>query len=109
MKDPVHSIFYHQCCATQPPTLPSPNYKLGLLYFTSTNYFRVYGLVPVDCQPSFILFSQCDGIITDHDSHDTMFGGRKVYVACLGLWIVSFMALLPDIMGVKLSKHLDIM
>ena len=43
---------------------------------------------------------QCDGSITEHDSHDVLFGGRRVYLACCGLWLASLMALLPDIMGV---------
>ena len=36
-----------------------------------------------------------------------LFGGRKVYLACLGLWVVSSMVLLPDIMGVQFRKILQ--
>ena len=42
--------------------------------------------------------------ILEHDSHDLLFGGRRVFLACLGLWIAAFMALLPDIMGVKIEE-----
>ena len=48
-----------------------------------------------------IIYSKCDGSISEHDAHDAVFGGRRVYVACLGSWIAAFMALLPDIMRVK--------
>ena len=51
-----------------------------------------------------ICFRKCNGTITDHDSHDILFGGRKVYLACLGLWVVSLMVLLPDIMGVRFRR-----
>ena len=50
-------------------------------------------------------FRQCHGNILEHDGHDFWFGGRKVYLACLGLWISAFMALLPDIMGVKMKNE----
>ena len=48
-----------------------------------------------------MIFRKCDGSITDHDGHDILFGGRRVYFACLGSWIAAIMALLPDIMRVK--------
>jgi len=35
-----------------------------------------------------------------HDEHDPVFGGKKVYIACLATWLSAFLALLPDIIGV---------
>ena len=51
-----------------------------------------------------IIYSKCDGSISEHDAHDAVFGGRRVYFACLGSWIAAFMALLPDIMRVKVTS-----
>ena len=48
-----------------------------------------------------IIYSKCGGSVSEHDAHDAVFGGRRVYFACLGSWIIAFMVLLPDIMRVK--------
>ena len=48
----------------------------------------------------FSYFSQCNGSSIHHDQHDAIFGGRRIYLICLGTWVVSFLTLMPDIMGV---------
>jgi hypothetical protein len=35
-----------------------------------------------------------------HDEHDILFGGKKIYIACAASWIIAFLTLLPDILGV---------
>ena len=54
-------------------------------------------------------FSQCDGTTMNHDQHDVIFGGRRIYLICLGTWFISILTLLPDIMGVLISRieHLE--
>ena len=41
----------------------------------------------------------------NHDSHDPLFGGRRIYVVCLAIWLVAFLVLLPDIRGVGKFLH----
>lgn len=45
------------------------------------------------------LCGKCVGRILSHDEHDPVFGGKKVYIACLATWLSAFLALLPDIIG----------
>eukprot|EP00092_Neocalanus_flemingeri_P006912 GFUD01007461.1.p1 GENE.GFUD01007461.1~~GFUD01007461.1.p1 ORF type:complete len:311 (-),score=29.27 GFUD01007461.1:236-1168(-) len=45
------------------------------------------------------LCRKCAGNSLKHDEHDPIFGGKKIYLACLGIWLTSFAALLPDIIG----------
>ena len=37
-----------------------------------------------------------------HDHHDRIFGGRRIYLVCLATWLVSAGILFPDIIGVSL-------
>ena len=43
---------------------------------------------------------QCGEASLSHDDHDKIFGGKRVYFVCLGIWVVSFLTILPDGMGV---------
>ena len=54
------------------------------------------------CVAKHNLCSTCGGASLSHDKHDKIFGGKKVYLVCLLIWVVSFLTLLPDIMGVSL-------
>ena len=44
---------------------------------------------------------KCTGNSLKHDEHDPIFGGKKIYLACIGIWLTAFVALLPDIIGVS--------
>ena len=54
------------------------------------------------CVAKHNLCGTCGGASLSHDEHDKIFGGKKVYLVCLLIWVVSFLTLLPDIMGVGL-------
>ena len=51
-----------------------------------------------------IVFSKCNGNGLRHYDHDPFFGGKKIYLACVGIWLTAFVALLPDITGVTYSQ-----
>merc|ERR1712179_50662 len=40
----------------------------------------------------------CGGSLS-HYSHDKIFGGKRVYLVCLAIWIVSLAIIMPDITG----------
>merc|ERR1719450_919159 len=40
----------------------------------------------------------CERPPLSHDYHDNLFGGKKVYLACIYTWIISFFTMLPDFM-----------
>lgn len=44
------------------------------------------------------LCRECCGSLS-HDTHDKIFGGRRVYLVCLAIWMVSLAIILPDITG----------
>ena len=46
-------------------------------------------------------FRECSGNNFEHDEHDRLFGGRKIYLVCLSTWLVSAGVLFPDIIGVS--------
>ena len=46
------------------------------------------------------IFSKCNGNGLRHYDHDRIFGGKRVYLACIGIWLTAFVALLPDVIGV---------
>ena len=50
------------------------------------------------------IFSKCNGNGLRHYDHDPFFGGKKIYLACIGIWLTAFVALLPDITGVTNSQ-----
>ena len=45
-------------------------------------------------------FSRCEGSL-NHDSHDLVFGGKRIYLVCFFIWLVSFATILPDVVGVS--------
>eukprot|EP00092_Neocalanus_flemingeri_P039517 GFUD01043031.1.p1 GENE.GFUD01043031.1~~GFUD01043031.1.p1 ORF type:complete len:411 (+),score=72.90 GFUD01043031.1:145-1377(+) len=45
------------------------------------------------------LCRQCAGASLTHDDHDKIFGGKRVYLVCLAIWVVSFLTILPEVMG----------
>jgi len=51
------------------------------------------------CVARQTLCKLCDGSIVNHDKHDKIFGGRRIYLVCIGTWVVSLLVLLPDIRG----------
>ena len=53
---------------------------------------------------SHYISRECSGNNFQHDDHDRIFGGRKIYLVCLATWLVSAGILLPDIIGV--SQHI---
>lgn len=45
-----------------------------------------------------ICFRQCAGNGLRHDDHDPIFGGKRVYIVCVAIWVVALLARLPDIL-----------
>ena len=43
-----------------------------------------------------------------HDSHDKIFGGKRVYLLCLAIWVVSLATILPDVTGVSLESFIPL-
>ena len=52
------------------------------------------------CVAKHNLCGTCGGASLSHDKHDKIFGGKKVYLVCLLIWVVSFLTIMPDVMGV---------
>eukprot|EP00092_Neocalanus_flemingeri_P067783 GFUD01082776.1.p1 GENE.GFUD01082776.1~~GFUD01082776.1.p1 ORF type:complete len:360 (-),score=57.67 GFUD01082776.1:168-1190(-) len=52
------------------------------------------------CVARHNLCRQCGGASLSHDDHDRIFGGKRVYLVCLAIWVLSFLNILPDVMGV---------
>ena len=46
------------------------------------------------------LCARCGAASHSHDQHDRIFGGKKVYVVCLLIWVVSFLTILPEALEV---------
>jgi len=44
------------------------------------------------------LCSTCQGASLSHDGHDNIFGGKKVYLTCVYIWIISALTMLPEFM-----------
>jgi hypothetical protein len=53
------------------------------------------------CVAKHNLCGTCGGASLSHDKHDKIFGGKKVYLVCILIWVVSFLTILPDVMGVR--------
>ena len=53
------------------------------------------------CVARHNLCSTCKGASLSHDDHDRLFGGKRVYLVCLFVWVVSMFMILPDIIGVS--------
>ena len=34
-------------------------------------------------------------VLFEHDVHDPIFGGKKIYLVCIGVWTISFVNILP--------------
>eukprot|EP00092_Neocalanus_flemingeri_P022810 GFUD01024734.1.p1 GENE.GFUD01024734.1~~GFUD01024734.1.p1 ORF type:complete len:384 (-),score=51.37 GFUD01024734.1:73-1191(-) len=51
------------------------------------------------CVARHNLCRQCGGASLSHDDHDKIFGGKRVYLVCLAIWVVSFLTILPEVMG----------
>jgi len=49
----------------------------------------------------------CTGVSLAHDTHDKLFGGKRVYLVCGYIWVVSILTILPDVMGVPGSYTLS--
>ena len=60
------------------------------------------------CVAKHNLCGTCGGASLSHDKHDKIFGGKKVYLVCLLIWVVSFLTILPDVMGVGIDNILSI-
>jgi len=51
------------------------------------------------CVARHNICATCRGVSLNHDSHDKLFGGKKVYLVCLYIWMASILTVLPDIIG----------
>jgi len=51
------------------------------------------------CVARHNICTTCSGVSLAHDDHDQMFGGRRVYLVCAYIWLVTFLTILPDIIG----------
>lgn len=78
---------------------PTACYFLGMLRnliaYTDFNTIAVISC----CVARQTLCRECCGNNFQHDDHDRIFGGRKIYLVCLSTWLVSAAILLPDIIG----------
>jgi hypothetical protein len=85
--------------------LKKPRYLVKVLYFfmffIEVAYvdFNTIAMIAC-CVAKHNLCSTCGGASLSHDKHDKIFGGKKVYLVCLLIWVVSFLTILPDVMGV---------
>jgi len=46
------------------------------------------------------LCRRCEENRSSHDEHDLIFGGKRVYLVCIGIWVTSFVVLLHPILGI---------
>ena len=51
------------------------------------------------CVARQTLCRQCEQSPMTHDDHDKIFGGRRIYLVCLGTWLVSALLQLPNSSG----------
>jgi len=59
------------------------------------------------CVARHNICSTCSGVSLSHDTHDKIFGGRKVYLVCAYIWLVTILTLIPDIIRrVKIRQNL---
>ena len=54
-----------------------------------------------------ICFRQCAGNGLRHDDHDPIFGGKRVYIVCVAIWVVALLARLPDILEAGSSYFVE--
>ena len=45
------------------------------------------------------IFRKCNGNGLRHYDHDPIFGGKKAYLVCVGIWLTAFVALVPDLIA----------
>ena len=48
----------------------------------------------------------CGGASLPHDKHAQYFCGKKVYLVCILIWVVSSLSIIPDVMEVGNSIYL---
>jgi len=73
-------------------------YALGMLRnFVAYVDFNTIAMIAC-CVARHNLCRECGGSLS-HDSHDKIFGGWRVYLVCLAIWIVSLAIIIPDITG----------
>jgi len=53
------------------------------------------------CVARHNICATCRGVSLNHDSHDKLFGGKKVYLVCVYIWMASILTVLPDSIGVS--------
>ena len=59
------------------------------------------------CVARHNICNTCSGVSLSHDTHDKIFGGRKVYLVCAYIWLVTILTLIPDIIRrVKIRQNL---
>jgi len=51
------------------------------------------------CVARHNICATCRGVSLIHDSHDKLFGGKRVYLVCVYIWMASILTVLPDIIG----------
>jgi len=59
------------------------------------------------CVARHNICATCRGVSLNHDSHDKLFGGKKVYLVCVYIWMASILTVLPDIIGAPGSFSLS--
>ena len=80
---------------------------------TIDNFFLPGGYVDFNtiamiscCVARHNVCNTCTGVSLAHDTHDKLFGGKRVYLVCGYIWVVSILTILPDVMGVCGSSSL---
>jgi len=91
----IHAYFYKTNIYS-----PGVCYLLGMLRnliaYTDFNTIAVISC----CVARQTLCRECSGNNNfQHDHHDRIFGGRRIYLVCLATWLVSAGILFPDIIG----------